>query len=160
LTDWGDGRDTGGGTSPLDDDLAWQPELWRRLVQRIDAPPPDVRHRETVARLRAMGEGSPAAAPAGGGDGLGLPDRLSLFGHTRLAVTEVELLEDLGLSRDVHLWLPQPSPVLWDRLTGCGATGVVPRSQDRTSDLVHLPLLASLGRDSRELVRVLGDRAQ
>ncbi|WP_338749064.1 exodeoxyribonuclease V subunit gamma [Janibacter alittae] len=163
LTDWSEGRDTGGGTRVLDDDLTWQPELWRRLVTRIDAPPPDVRHRETVARLQALGEGGTATAPADGRDAPDLrllPHRLSLFGHTRLAVTEVELLEALGLSRDVHLWLPQPSPVLWERLADSGATGVVPRSQDRTSDLVHHPLLASLGRDSRELGRVLGDRAE
>ena len=49
-----------------------------------------------------------------------LPDRLSLFGHTRLAVTEVELLRALAEHRDVHLWLPQPSPVLWDTLAGRG----------------------------------------
>ncbi|NYF98385.1 exodeoxyribonuclease V subunit gamma [Janibacter cremeus] len=163
LTDWSRGRDSTGGTAPLADDLAWQPELWRRLRARIDAPTPDVRHRETVARLQALGEGGTATADADDRDGLDLrllPERLSLFGHTRLAVTEVELLEALGLSRDVHLWLPQPSPVLWDRLADAGATGVVPRSQDRTSDLVHHPMLASLGRDSRELVRVLGDRAE
>ncbi|WP_277453472.1 exodeoxyribonuclease V subunit gamma [Janibacter sp. DB-40] len=150
LTDWGEGRDTAGVAGPLDEDLTWQPELWRRLVERVDAPPPDVRHRETVAALRGLGSTSRS------GPALDLPERLSLFGHTRLAVTEVELLEALGLSRDVHLWLPQPSPSLWDRLTDSGASGIVPRSHDATSDLVHHPLLASLGRDSRELVRVLG----
>ena len=35
-----------------------------------------------------------------------LPPRLSLFGHTRIPVTEVELLAALGEHRDVHLWLP------------------------------------------------------
>ena len=47
---------------------------------------------------------------------LDLPARLSLFGHTRLPVTEVELLAALGEHRDVHLWLPHPSPALWDAL--------------------------------------------
>ena len=71
---------------------------------RVGSVPPDVRHAETLARLRA------------GGDGLDLPPRLSLFGHTRLPVTEVELLGALGELRDVHLWLPQVSEVLWDDL--------------------------------------------
>ena len=166
LTDWREGRDTSGGPGDLDEDLRWQAEIWRRLVARIDAPPPDVRHAETIARLRdlapsAGGEGgtpAPSDSPEAVG-GLDLPDRLSLFGHTRLAVTEVELLEALGASRAVHLWLPQPSPALWDRLADSGASGIVPRSQDDTSVLVRHPLLASLGRDSRELMRVLGTAA-
>ncbi len=151
LTDWREGRDTDGRPEggALDPDLTWQPELWRRLVAVVEAPPPDVRHAETVARLRA-------ADPGEGGDGLDLPDRLSLFGHTRLGVTEVELLDALAASREVHLWLPQPSGALWQRLVDADAHEVVPRSEDATSRLVEHPLLASLGRDSRELFRVLG----
>ncbi len=153
LTDWRDGRDTDGVGGDLDPDLAWQAELWRRLAGVVDASPPDVRHAQTVASLR---DGAGAPPQGTGGDGLELPDRLSLFGHTRLAVTEVELLEALALSRDVHLWLPQPSPDLWERLTPFAAEGVVARADDRSSGLVRHPLLASLGRDSRELARVLG----
>ncbi|CAM4026831.1 exodeoxyribonuclease V subunit gamma [Janibacter anophelis] len=152
LTDWREGRDTDGTGAAIDADLAWQPELWRRLVAQVDAPPPDVRHAETVARLRELGG---SGTPADSGDGLDLPPRLSLFGHTRLAVTEVELLDALAVSRDVHLWLPQPSPDLWERLAPFAQAGVVARVEDRTSDLVRHPLLASLGRDSRELTRVL-----
>ena len=57
-----------------------------------------------------------------------LPPRLSLFGHTRIAVTEVELLAALGEHRDVHLWLPHPSAALWDSLVG--TSGAVPRRAD------------------------------
>ncbi|EKA62790.1 exodeoxyribonuclease V subunit gamma [Janibacter hoylei PVAS-1] len=156
LADWREGRDTDGTGGPLDHDLVWQAELWRRLVGVVDAPPPDVRHAETVAALRD-GRGATSSGTGGvTGGGLELPERLSLFGHTRLAVTEVELLHALAGSRDVHLWLPQPSPDLWERLTPFAAEGVVARDDDATSDLVRHPLLASLGRDSRELVRVLG----
>jgi exodeoxyribonuclease V gamma subunit len=97
ITDWGDGQDTDGAGNKLDDDLLWQAELWRRLSRRVGEPTPDVRHAETLDRLRR------------GGDGLDLPPRLSLFGHTRLPVTEVELLGALGELRDVHLGLPQVS---------------------------------------------------
>src|SRR5699024_683778 len=54
LTDWLEGRDTSGATGALDADLTWQPELWRRLVAAIDAPPPDARHAATLARLRDL----------------------------------------------------------------------------------------------------------
>ncbi|MBV9319247.1 MAG: exodeoxyribonuclease V subunit gamma, partial [Mycobacterium sp.] len=38
LVDWLDGN-----TPDLDADLAWQPELWRALVERIEADPPHIR---------------------------------------------------------------------------------------------------------------------
>ncbi|QIX25271.1 exodeoxyribonuclease V subunit gamma [Nocardioides sp. JQ2195] len=143
LTDWREGHDTDGCASPLDPDLHWQAELWRRVVARRDVEPPDVRHERTLAALAA------------GGDGLDLPDRLSLFGHTRLPCTEVQLLGALGALRDVHLWLPQPSGRLWDDLVDVAAAGPVARADDRSAEHVHHPLLASLGRDSRELQRNL-----
>src|SRR6185436_6419415 len=101
------------------------------------AVPPDVRHAETLGRLRA------------GGDGLDLPPRLSLFGHTRLPVTEVELLGALGELRDVHLWLPQVSDVLWRDLRELSAHGPVLRAEDPSIRSVGHPLLGSLGRDAR-----------
>lgn len=158
LTDWREGRDTDGTGASLDSDLIWQAELWRRLVATVDAPPPDVRHAQTLARLRdlAPATGGERQEPGIDADPLDLPERLSLFGHTRLAVTEVELLDALALTREVHLWLPQPSPDLWARLAPFATEGVVPRAEDSTSGLVRHPLLASLGRDSRELARVLG----
>jgi exodeoxyribonuclease V gamma subunit len=143
ITDWREERDCDGGGGPLDDDLLWQAELWRRVVQRVGEAPPDVRHVETLERLRSDGAG------------LELPPRLSLFGHTRLPRTEVELLAALGELRDVHLWLPQVSPSLWDDLADLAATGPVPRLDDRSTELVHHPLLASLGRDARDLQRTL-----
>ncbi|WP_142306502.1 exodeoxyribonuclease V subunit gamma, partial [Mycobacterium avium] len=76
--------------------------LWRALVARVAADPPHVRHAETIARLRR--------APSD------LPQRLSLFGHTRLACTDVELLDALATHHDLHLWLPHPSDRLWRAL--------------------------------------------
>lgn len=134
LVDWIQGR-----TEGLDDDLRWQPELYRALVDRVDAVPPHVRHAETVARLRESR--------------CDLPDRLSLFGHTRLPVTEIELLEAVSTHHDLHLWLPHPSAQLWDALGDL--TGAVARHKDASHRLVGHPLLATLGRDLRELQRLL-----
>lgn len=134
LADWLDGR-TGG----VDDDLSWQPHLWRALVTRVHADPPHVRHHYTVERLRA------AKAD--------LPQRLSLFGHTRLACTDVELLDALATHHDLHLWLPHPSDHLWRALAG--THGAVPRLEDTSHREVGHPLLATLGRDLRELQRGL-----
>jgi exodeoxyribonuclease V gamma subunit len=149
VTDWREGRDTDGCGSPLADDLMWEAELWRRLLARMAAAghdeAPDQRH---LRVCRALREGELA--------GLDLPDRLSLFGHTRLPQTEIDLLAALGVHRDVHLWLAQPSAALWDAVSAAGAA-VRPRAE-ADADVAAHPLLASLGRDARELATVLGAR--
>ncbi|CPR11848.1 exodeoxyribonuclease V subunit RecC [Mycobacterium bohemicum DSM 44277] len=134
LADWLDGDASG-----LDGDLAWEPELWRAVAARVAADPPHIRHRDTIARLLA----GPTELPA----------RLSLFGHTRLAHTDVELLSALSAHHDLHLWLPHPSDDLWRELAG--VHGAVPRSEDRSRFAAHHPLLQTLGRDLRELQRSL-----
>ncbi len=124
----------------LDDDLRWQPPLYRALVAAVDAEPPHLRHQHTVARLRA--------APAEN-----LPARLSLFGHTRLASTDIELLDALAAHHELHLWLPHPSDKLWRSLAG--SHGAVPRHTDTSREQATHPLLDTLGRDLRELQRAL-----
>jgi exodeoxyribonuclease V gamma subunit len=128
----------------IDPDLRWQPPLWRALLDRVDADPPHVRHAKTIARLRE----SP----------LDLPQRLSLFGHTRLPCTEVELLTALATHHDLHLWLPHPSDDLWRKLATEHAA--LPRRDDTSHRGVHHPLLATLGRDLRELERSLPEHPQ
>jgi exodeoxyribonuclease V gamma subunit len=118
-------------------DLAWQPELWRRLRERIGAPSAAERLEEACAALRA----DPGA--------VALPARVSLFGPTRLPAEHVAVLAALAEHRDVHLWLPHPSPALWAAVM---APREVPRRcADPTADVPHHPLLRSLGRDAREL---------
>lgn len=158
LTAWRRGEDD---TETIGD-LSWQATLWRRVVDHIAGPqgapevgpevlggeldprlPPDLRQAAVVGALRS-GSVDPD-----------LPPRLSMFGHTRLAGTEVELLAALAAHREVHLWLPQASPVAWERLADVVAHGPVRRAQDTSVRLVRHPLLASLGRDARELQRSL-----
>ncbi|WP_019972517.1 exodeoxyribonuclease V subunit gamma [Mycobacterium sp. 141] len=127
------------GWAGMPDDLAWQRPLWEALTNRIDADLPHVRHAKTVARLRE----SPSD----------LPGRLSLFGHTRLPVTEIELLAALSVHHDLHLWLPHPSDQLWQALAA--DKGAVPRRTDTSHRAVRHPLSATLGRDLRELQRLL-----
>ena len=134
LTDW-----LAGYIGDLPTDLTWQPQLWSRLVTLMAIEPPDVRHAKTVARLRE----SPSDLPA----------RLSLFGHTRLPATDIELLNALASHHDLHLWLPHPSAEAWAALADL--RGVVPRRADDSHRRVAHPLLATLGRDLRELQRSL-----
>ena len=141
LQDWEAGGSGDGGGDELPADLAWQPELWRRLVDAVGVPSPVVRHGQVVASLRA------------GTLDVAVPPRLSLFGHTRLSRTEAELLAALGQTHDVHLWLPHPSDELWARLRT--ATPATWRREDHSHvDIAH-PLLAAMGRDVRETEGIL-----
>lgn len=134
LIDWENGDDSG-----VSADLDWQPHLWRAVLNRVNADPPHIRHAKTVAAL--------AESPTE------LPERLSLFGHTRLPATEIELLEALSTHHDLHLWLPHPSDNLWRSLADI--KDQVSRRSDTTHRQVGHPLLATLGRDLRELQRGL-----
>ena len=139
LADWSAGQPGDGLGGDLPGDLTWQPPLWRALTDTINADPPHVRHEKTAAQLRT----SPT----------GLPARLSLFGHTRLPITEIELLTALATHHDLHLWLPHPSDELWRALTD--RKGPIRRRDDTSHDAATHPLLATLGRDLRELERGL-----
>ena len=70
----------------------------------------------------------------------------------QLPSTEVELLHALATHHDLHLWLPHPSDDLWQKLAG---ERPHPRRDDTSHRSVSHPLLATLGRDLRELQRSL-----
>lgn len=150
LTEWAAGTDTDGTGRPLPDDLLWQPALWRRLRRAIAAPDPAERLYAACARLRS----DPTV--------VGLPARLSLFGATRLPAAQSAVFTALAEHRELHLWLPHPSPAMWDSLrrderdiegaerSGGGPVPVIARAADLSATRVRHPLLAGLSRDIRE----------
>jgi exodeoxyribonuclease V gamma subunit len=149
LADWEDGGAGDGCGGTIDPDLAWQPELWRRVLaqaaRRTGATEsPSARHARVVNELRNGSVQFP------------VPGRISLFGHTQLPASEIELLAALGVSREVHLWLPHPSPALWESVAEHIADahtlpGRRARANDDSATYAQHPLLATLGRDIREL---------
>ena len=143
---WREGADTGADGAPLPAASVWQAELWRRLRARI-------------------GSADLAERVAGAEDALGadptlvdLPGRLALFGLTRLPAGHLTVLRALAGHRDLHLFLLHPSAQLWEtvgsRLSG-GAEPVRRRASDPTADAPANRLLASWGRDAREMQLVL-----
>ncbi|MFH5821153.1 exodeoxyribonuclease V subunit gamma [Georgenia sp. AZ-5] len=133
---WARGVDEDGAGGPVPADLRWQPELWRRLRERVGVASPGER---LPAALAALVE-RPEAAD--------LPGRLSVFGATRLPEDQLRTLVALAEHRDVHLWLPHPSPVLWDRVAAVSANSRRRRDQPA---LAEHPMLASMARDAVEL---------
>src|SRR5690606_33826068 len=125
-----------GRASDAPDDLAWQPELWRRLVDRVPATDPARRVAEAVETLRA----DP--------DAVDLPSRLSVFGPTRLPEDELRVLRALAEHRDVHVWLVHPSPALWTTVEDHAARSAAAEDRARRAGLPPTgrhPSLASPG---------------
>ena len=98
LRDWAAGRDTDGSGRPA----RRRPALAGRAVA---AGPRRDRHGEPrrAARpgLRPAARRRPTIVD--------LPERLSVFGPTRLTTEQLTVLDALAEHRDVHLWLPHPS---------------------------------------------------
>ncbi|MEO7837061.1 MAG: exodeoxyribonuclease V subunit gamma [Acidimicrobiales bacterium] len=151
LRAWAVGEDTDGAGRPLVAGGVWQAELWRRLRTGLDQPSPAERLEEACVRLRA----APSLSD--------LPRRLSLFGLTRLPASYLDVLRALAVGRDVHLFLLHPSPVLWSRIADQTQhhAAVGRRVDDPTTRTGRNALLASWGRDAREMQLVLtaGERA-
>ena len=144
VTDWREGRDTDGAGRPLDADLAWQPELWRRLLGRVGragAGRPARRDRRGPARRGSRPRPAAAAVAVRAHAAAGHRGRAAR-GARR--VPRRAPLPPAGLARAVGR----------ARRRG-GPSGVVAREDDESARLVGHPLLASLGRDARELRRSL-----
>ncbi|HEX3978589.1 MAG TPA: exodeoxyribonuclease V subunit gamma [Solirubrobacteraceae bacterium] len=144
LAAWARGEDLDAVGAPLPAPSAWQAELWRRLRARIGVP--DLAERAGRACERIADD--PALVD--------LPSRLALFGLTRLPAGHLDILRALAAGRDLHLFLLHPSPSLWAQVTHRPERSASARREDdRTVTLAANRLLASWGRDSREMQLVL-----
>ena len=121
----------------------WQGRLWRCLRARIGEPGPAERLERACRVL--------AAEP----EVVDLPAQVSIFGLTRLPAGYRDILEAVAARRDLHLFLLHPSPALWDKVGEVSVPRVVNRKEDPTADLPANRLLASWGRDAREMQVVL-----
>ncbi len=120
-------------------DLLWQPLLWRRLRLRIGGRSPAELLDEACQALREHP------------DRVGLPQRLSLYGVSRLGTARLQVLATLAEHRDVHLWLNHASPALWKSLQHHKVSGPRRAQSTQLDGVSANPLLASLSRDVREL---------
>ena len=130
---WADDEDVDDHGDPLPADLAWQPQLWRRLRAELGVPSPAERLPAALARLAA----DPGCVE--------LPDRLSVFVLNRLSATRLAVLATLAGSREIRLWIQHASPALWTAVAG----GTEPRH----------PLVRSMSRDVRALQTRLAEVA-
>jgi exodeoxyribonuclease V gamma subunit len=137
-------------------DARWQPELLRRVRDHLGVASPPERIAAACDRLRTDQVDLDAV----------LPERLALFGLTRLPATYLEVLRALAVHRDVHLFALHPSLALWDRIADVHPDVVplvadgLPRADDPTRRTPRHPLLATWAHDSREMQLVLAAAAE
>ena len=146
LLAWAAGEDADADGRPLPGDALWQAELWRRLRERLAGDPdPAARLDAACARLR-----EDAAL-------VELPQRVSLFGLTRLPAASLQVLGALAEHRDVQLFVLHPSPALWERVAARRPRPATRPAAPTTSPATcpRNRLLASWGQDARELQLVL-----
>ncbi|APZ44017.1 exodeoxyribonuclease V subunit gamma [Acidihalobacter ferrooxydans] len=135
----------------------WQARLWRALC--ADRRPP---HR---ARLYAE---FAARARAGALRRADLPARVSLFGLTAIAPAYIDVLQALGDLIDVHLFVLNPSLAYWGDIASERDIARLRRLRAQhgadavaAADHLHVgnPLLASLGKQGRDLIDLLHESA-
>ncbi len=82
---------------------------------------------------------------------------MSLFGLTRIPRSYLDVLAAIAEERELHLFVLHPSPSLWKTVVHELDTGppITNRREDRTAAVPANRLLASWGRDVRELQLVL-----
>ena len=164
LQDWAAGRDVcrqnGGLLAPVAAEQAWQPALWRRVLDTLDerqrsATRPAV-HQRVLQHLRS---GAQPAQP--------VARRVSVFGMSHMPLQLLELLEALSGHSQVLLSVPNPCRYHWgeimdgrewlrserqrhrDKVQALGDVGLAQMH-------LHAPtLLAAWGRQGRDFVRML-----
>lgn len=142
IADWAAEHDTDGAGGELPEALRWQPWFWRLVREEVGQPHLAEQLPAVVDRLRA----EPGLVD--------LPERLALFGATRIPAAQRAVLGALAAHRDVSLYLPHPSDALWRSVAAAPTT--VPRARGIDGEIrPDHPLLAALSRDVREMQEVL-----
>lgn len=145
---WHEGRYLDGAGAPIASESRWQPDLWRRVRERIGVASPA----ETLGAVAdSLREGT--LVPD-------IPGRVALFGLTTVpgGAPFLGLLDAVAERHDVHLLLAQPSADLAVRVASDAGRRPETRAADRSAEHVHNDLLRSWGRSSRETMVLVGSR--
>ncbi|QHI97191.1 exodeoxyribonuclease V subunit gamma [Xylophilus rhododendri] len=166
LADWAADRDelltSRHGRQEVPQALAWQPRLWRALLDDVGVKPAETSRAAVHRRFLAAAEAwDHDEAPAG------LPRRLIVFGISSLPQQALEVLAALSRWVQVLLCVHNPSEHDWSHIVAdqdllragrqrqrrrAGSPAEVPEDQ------LHLhaqPLLAAWGKQGRDFIRLL-----
>ena len=171
LDDWAEGRavlrTARGDAVPVPPDQAWQPVLWRHLVQALTPAQQDVlRPRLQRALLQRLAQTPPA--PDGHAPALPVPRRVVVFGMGHLPPGGLALMGALARHSQVLLAVSNPCQYHWSdiidgrellrqaapRRPTKGGRDLATVPLDDMHAHAH-PLLAAWGRQARDAIRLL-----
>lgn len=173
LEAWALGQDhillASGAASELAPDQRWQPQLWRAVLQTLDASQQQaIRPRLHQRVLAQLHSGAPLAGK--------VASRVIVFGMSALPWSTLQALEALGQHSQVMLAIPNPCRFYWGDIMEGRELLQSPRRRQplrHGRDLADLPLedmhahahplLAAWGRQGRDFIRqldVFDDAAQ
>jgi exodeoxyribonuclease V gamma subunit len=149
---WRMGADVDGVGGELPVHHRWQPALWREVRGHLGVPAPPERLGPLLERLQS------------GELLVELPQRICVFGMSSLPGGPgfIELAAALAATREVHLFLVEPSGLLMQRVSarppsGANAPWYRLRADVDAAGLLHHPLLRSWGRVHCETASMLAD---
>lgn len=149
------------GRQPVPTDLAWQPRLWRALLDDVGPARAHSSRASVHRRFLAKAEHWQGPAPAG------LPRRLIVFGISSLPQQALEVLGALSRWVQVLMCVQNPCEHDWSHIVGDKDLLRVERHRqlrrrgsehDIPEEQLHLhgqPLLAAWGRQGRDFIRLL-----
>ncbi|MDD2727985.1 exodeoxyribonuclease V subunit gamma [Malikia sp.] len=165
LADWAEGRDlllqAQGNRAPVPTEQAWQPELWRAVLDTLSETQRDTirpkLHRQALERLNSEDD-----------VGVRVARRVVVFGMSHMPASTLEALAALSRHSQVMLAIPNPCRYYWGDIMegreflraerrrhalreGRELSGV---SLEDMHQHAH-PLLAAWGRQSRDFIRQL-----
>ncbi|MGH8273288.1 MAG: exodeoxyribonuclease V subunit gamma [Gammaproteobacteria bacterium] len=127
-------------------DAAWQADLWRQ-VARGAAPNPAQLYEDFARNVDRLAPGND------------LPARVSVFGISALAPEYLKLLAALAQTRDVYLFVPNPSWAYWGDIESEKrlARWQLTRPERAEYAVSGHPLLSALGTQTRDFIELLHD---
>ncbi|GAA3947445.1 exodeoxyribonuclease V subunit gamma [Allohahella marinimesophila] len=169
LSEWADGSDrmrpARGKPQVLPEDLQWQPELWRRLIDDMANEPGYAGSRASIhERFKARG-----LTMAAHDRPRGLPRRIVVFGVSSLPQQTLEVLDVLGRFSQVVLCVHNPCQFYWadivsdrdllraTRRRAARKAAMPPDLDDSDMHLHAQPLLAAWGKQGRDYIRLLDE---
>ncbi len=126
-------------------DEAWQADLWKRLIERVQGDHRGSIWLQAIQRLEAIALGQLHSV---------LPERINIFGLNTMPPLFLNFLQALSKHCHVHMYLLNPAQDYWADLPG--------RRQivESDSEALHHPLLICLGQQGQEFQELLLEQAQ
>ncbi|MEY4131615.1 MAG: hypothetical protein RLZZ31_1739 [Actinomycetota bacterium] len=144
LRNWSEGRDVGP-FGPLDENLLWQPQLWRAITKKRQAKSGTDVLFDFIETTKQLGAQTNQQASLF--DNHEIPERVFLFGLASLPPAHLSVLAALSYQREIYIYAPTPSAIRWQKITeALQKQGPLALPVARQSDVFPDPIGHPLGR--------------